>query len=193
MEISKMRLKLVILLEILRVSQVICGSGPSNCQKAIINCCDPASSQNRDFAQHFRCFEVNLCPGLYWTGKSVCSPSSYSKVLESISRLKVDTEENTVRQEKVHKIKVKKPQIKSAVVTTVLMKKKPIKKTFTNSNLRCLRAIILCCNPGRTRLPKRCFEVNNCPGIYWDGRQVCSANRIRSARMRLQRYESLQV
>ena len=28
----------------------------------------------------------------------------------------------------------------------------------------------------------RCFEVNKCPGLYWDGTPVCSAEKIKQVR-----------
>merc|ERR1719323_935791 len=39
----------------------------------------------------------------------------------------------------------------------------------------CERSIYYCCDPkNHVPLPFRCFEVNNCPGLYWQGKTICS-------------------
>merc|ERR1712059_213170 len=44
----------------------------------------------------------------------------------------------------------------------------------------CTVAIIKCCNADGVErsLPFRCFEVNNCPGLYWEGRNACSRRTL---------------
>jgi len=56
----------------------------SNCQRAIFNCCE------EDIQKFpFRCFEINLCPTLFW-GKldHICSSDIVNSIAEKISRSK---------------------------------------------------------------------------------------------------------
>jgi len=48
---------------------------------------------------------------------------------------------------------------------------------------RCLLAIVKCCNTDGVErgLPLRCFEVNGCPGLYWEGMDVCSVRTVTMA------------
>ena len=40
---------------------------------------------------------------------------------------------------------------------------------------RCDLTIVRCCDSDtNTALPRRCFEVNGCPGLHWVGKKACS-------------------
>merc|ERR1712210_286144 len=45
---------------------------------------------------------------------------------------------------------------------------------FTPS--KCVSTIVSCCNPDQPvgQHPFRCFEVNECAGLYWEGTNACS-------------------
>merc|ERR1712226_679521 len=57
---------------------------------------------------------------------------------------------------------------------------------------RCVLTIISCCNPGQPpgQHPFRCFEVNECPGLYWEGRDACSDKTVARAIQALGELES---
>merc|ERR1711915_1130813 len=47
----------------------------------------------------------------------------------------------------------------------------------------CELAIVRCCSFKQSgSLPIRCFEVNNCAGLYWQGSKACSPQNIKAAR-----------
>jgi len=71
-----------VLLVLLNISAIWGKQRLSNCQTTIINCCDPTSR----LPLPLRCFELNLCPGLYWAGRQVCSKAVYSKVVGIITK-----------------------------------------------------------------------------------------------------------
>merc|ERR1711935_1098577 len=52
-----------------------------------------------------------------------------------------------------------------------------------DSPSRCVLTIISCCNPGQPtgQHPFRCFEVNECPGLYWEGKDACSGKTVARA------------
>merc|ERR1712106_962385 len=51
----------------------------SNCERAVLNCCDQSGRGNR---LPMRCFELNRCAGLFMVG---CSPLLYNKAMVAIS------------------------------------------------------------------------------------------------------------
>lgn len=48
---------------------------------------------------------------------------------------------------------------------------------------KCVLTIISCCNPDQPngRHPFRCFEVNECAGLYWEGKNACSGRTVARA------------
>merc|ERR1719187_2206438 len=56
----------------------------------------------------------------------------------------------------------------------------------------CVLSIVNCCNPGQPpgRHPFRCFEVNECPGLYWEGTDACSGKTVARAIQALGELES---
>merc|ERR1712004_362598 len=54
-----------------------------------------------------------------------------------------------------------------------------LQPAFAEPNFRvskCVSTIVSCCNPGQPagQHPFRCFEVNECAGLYWEGKNACS-------------------
>merc|ERR1711936_1290774 len=52
---------------------------------------------------------------------------------------------------------------------------------FTPS--KCVSTIVSCCNPDQPvgQHPFRCFEVNECAGLYWEGTNACSDRTVARA------------
>merc|ERR1711956_6183 len=52
-----------------------------------------------------------------------------------------------------------------------------------DSPSRCVLTIISCCNPGQPtgQHPFRCFEVNECPGLYREVKDACSGKTVARA------------
>lgn len=48
---------------------------------------------------------------------------------------------------------------------------------------KCVLTIISCCNPEQPpgRHPFRCFEVNECAGLYWEGQNACAGKTVARA------------
>merc|ERR1711956_67243 len=63
-----------------------------------------------------------------------------------------------------------------------------------DSPSRCVLTIISCCNPGQPtgQHPFRCFEVNECPGLYWEGKDACSGKTVARAIQALEEQEELE-
>merc|ERR1711953_17621 len=55
--------------------------GVSSCVKSIINCCDTASPRD---SLPLRCFEVNGCPGLYWSKLDCTSTGLVAQILSAM-------------------------------------------------------------------------------------------------------------
>jgi len=55
----------------------------------------------------------------------------------------------------------------------------------------CERSIYYCCDPTSksSELPKRCFEVNNCPGLYWAATDPCSEENVNRVERKVQAEE----
>lgn len=51
---------------------------------------------------------------------------------------------------------------------------------------RCDLTIVRCCDSDtNTALPRRCFEVNGCPGLHWVGKKACSKAFIVAAKAKV--------
>merc|ERR1712226_1002903 len=48
---------------------------------------------------------------------------------------------------------------------------------------KCVSTIVSCCNPDQPlgQHPFRCFEVNECAGLYWEGTNACSDRTVATA------------
>ena len=78
--------------------------------------------------------------------------------------------------ESVESKKPKSEKPTKAPTTRPTSKSRPNKKLPTE----CLLAIVRCCDPNQTAfLPFRCFEVNQCPGLYWVRSRVCSSRVVK--------------
>jgi len=138
----------------------------THCELAIIRCCD-TEGQSRDLP--IRCFEKNLCPGLYWYGQRACSPQIVEQARSSLSTTRT------------------KPKQKSKI--PIVLPNKQGSSTSISSNIvdnslptKCELAIVRCCDARQTIiLPFRCLEVNSCPGLYWQGRRTCSRSLVTAA------------
>merc|ERR1711953_1183866 len=53
---------------------------------------------------------------------------------------------------------------------------------FSNPS-KCVSTIVSCCNPDQPpgEHPFRCFEVNECAGLYWEGTNACSDRTVARA------------
>merc|ERR1711935_1216586 len=60
---------------------------------------------------------------------------------------------------------------------------------FTPS--KCVSTIVSCCNPDQPlgQHPFRCFEVNECAGLYWEGTNACSDRTVARAIAALSPHE----
>merc|ERR1712113_743530 len=61
-----------------------------------------------------------------------------------------------------------------------------LQPAFAEPNFRvskCVSTIVSCCNPGQPagQHPFRCFEVNECAGLYWEGKNACSDRTVARA------------
>merc|ERR1712156_1368679 len=66
---------------------------------------------------------------------------------------------------------------------------------FAEPNFRvskCVSTIVSCCNPGQPagQHPFRCFEVNECAGLYWEGKNACSGSTVARAIAALSNVET---
>jgi len=136
----------------------------THCELAIIRCCD-TEGQSRDLP--IRCFEKNLCPGLYWYGQRACSPQTVEQARSSLSTTKTKPKQNPPS-----KISNKKGS-SSSISRNIVDNSHPT---------QCELAIVRCCDARQTIiLPFRCLEVNSCPGLYWQGRRTCSRSLVTAA------------
>merc|ERR1712156_1014316 len=57
---------------------------------------------------------------------------------------------------------------------------------------KCVSTIVSCCNPGQPagQHPFRCFEVNECAGLYWEGKNACSGSTVARAIAALSNVET---
>merc|ERR1712066_405609 len=57
---------------------------------------------------------------------------------------------------------------------------------------KCVPTIVSCCNPGQPagQHPFRCFEVNECAGLYWEGKNACSGSTVARAIAALSNVET---
>merc|ERR1712107_396630 len=70
-----------------------------------------------------------------------------------------------------------------------------LQATLAEPNFRvskCVSTIVSCCNPGQPagQHPFRCFEVNECAGLYWEGKNACSGSTVARAIAALSNVES---
>merc|ERR1712243_395935 len=133
--------------------KVVCAVGimPSGCTNAILRCCDVEGKRT---TIPYRCFETNDCPGLY-PSRDACSVGIYIKALASLSeeaQPKPDTDSRSLYEYDDYD---DYDEVDSALP--------PVNPSS------CAKAIFRCCdleNPN-SRVPYRCFETNDCPGLYW--------------------------
>merc|ERR1712072_1461678 len=64
----------------------------------------------------------------------------------------------------------------------VLMAHTVLALDFSNPS-KCVSTIVSCCNPDQPpgEHPFRCFEVNECAGLYWEGTNACSDRTVARA------------
>merc|ERR1712228_442563 len=64
----------------------------------------------------------------------------------------------------------------------VLMTHTVLALDFSNPS-KCVSTIVSCCNPDQPpgEHPFRCFEVNECAGLYWEGTNACSDRTVARA------------
>merc|ERR1711953_1506224 len=70
-----------------------------------------------------------------------------------------------------------------------------LQPAFAEPNFRvskCVSTIVSCCNPGQPagQHPFRCFEVNECAGLYWEGKNACSGSTVARAIAALSNVET---
>merc|ERR1712223_926839 len=70
-----------------------------------------------------------------------------------------------------------------------------LQATLAEPNFRvskCVSTIVSCCNPGQPagQHPFRCFEVNECAGLYWEGKNACSGSTVARAIAALSNVET---
>merc|ERR1712223_411783 len=70
-----------------------------------------------------------------------------------------------------------------------------LQATLAKPNFRvskCVSTIVSCCNPGQPagQHPFRCFEVNECAGLYWEGKNACSGSTVARAIAALSNVET---
>jgi len=138
----------------------------THCELAIIRCCD-TEGHSRDLP--IRCFEKNLCAGLYWYGRLACSPQLVAQAISSLGSTMTPAKTKP-KQEIQRKVgsKSDSPQTNSIV--------------DSSQPTPCELAVLRCCDARQTTLlPFRCLEVNKCPGLYWQGRRTCSRSLVTSA------------
>merc|ERR1739838_680328 len=71
-----------------------------------------------------------------------------------------------------------------AIIPTVLllMTKEAVADDFFTPS-KCVSTIVSCCNPNQApgQHPFRCFEVNECAGLFWEGTNACSDRTVARA------------
>merc|ERR1712024_122992 len=70
----------------------------------------------------------------------------------------------------------------SLTVVLVLMGHAALGEDFFTPS-KCVSTIVSCCNPDQPvgQHPFRCFEVNECAGLYWEGTNACSDRTVARA------------
>merc|ERR1712222_303782 len=76
-----------------------------------------------------------------------------------------------------------KMRVFGALPTVLLLMTKEVlaEDFFTPS--KCVSTIVSCCNPNQApgQHPFRCFEVNECGGLFWEGTNACSDRTVARA------------
>ena len=134
---------------------------------------------------HFRCFEVNNCPGLYWQGKTICSEEILNKVIQ-----KVESEEEdslfSVRSgfRDINKIDVSSKSSYKPIPKRIPRKLKKMKQLqkMKMRSVNCSTAVVECCSPDSPlSLPMRCLEKYQCHSYLWT-KHMCSQQSINQVR-----------